>query len=134
MSRTGDKIKTLLDEVTLTADYVASSEIFYVQDYTESTHYIDYTPGTSGDKLSYKIEFSNDGTTWHSEPDESVSSGVATVVIKEREYTSTSGSLQRVPVVSMPVSDKFLRVLVKETVPGSTFGKVTWNSRRSKLK
>jgi hypothetical protein len=133
MSKTGDKTKTLLNGTTLTASYVASSELFYVQDYTETTHYIDYTPGTNGNSLQYKIEFSNDGSTWYNEPNEAVSGSTATVTVKDRTYTSTSGSAQRVPVISMPVSDKFLRVLVKETAAGG-FGTVTWNARRSKLK
>lgn len=126
------KARTLSDGVTLTASLVAGSTLD-VTEYTEVTLYLIYTPGTSADSIQYNVEFSNDGTNWHPEPDETVASGVATVITKSRTFTSTSGSAHNLPVVSMPVADKFLRVRTKETAAGS-FGTVTVNALATRLR
>ena len=119
--------------LAIVAAFVAGSKLFDVQDYTETTHYIEYIPTNSGDSIQYKLEFSTDGVLWHPEPDEVVASGVGTVIPKTRTFVSLAASIQFVPVLSMPVADNFMRILVKETV-ASTFGVVTWRSRATKLK
>lgn len=126
--------------LTLTTSFVASGTggpsptgtIADVTDYTETSTYIVYDPVTTGDSLQYKLEFSNDGTNWHPEPDEVVASGVGTVIIKTRDYVSLATAAVNVPVLSMPVNDKFMRILVKETVAAG-HGTVIVNTIVSKL-
>lgn len=131
MSLLSDKTRILIDALTLTTSYVAGT-VFDVQDFSETVHYIKYTPGTNGDTLHYKVEFSTDGTDWHPEPDETVAVGVGTVIPKSRVFVAITGSEQFVPALSMPVGDFKMRVLVKETVSVG-HGTVTWESRASQL-
>lgn len=140
MRNPGQKSIPFIDSaLTLTTSFVASGTsstgvIADVTDYTESSTYITYVSSTIGNSLQYKLEFSNDGTNWHPEPDEAVSSGVATVVLKSRDYVSLTAVTVNVPVLSMPVNDKFMRIAVKETLGGGgAHGTVTVNSIISKL-
>lgn len=127
---------------TLTTSFVASGTggasptgvVADVTDYAESTTYIRYTPSTTLNVLHYKLQFSNDGTLWYAEPDETVAAGVATVIEKTRIFVATGAVVESVPVLSMPVADKFMRILVKEVLTGGgAHGTVIVNSLVSKL-
>jgi len=126
-----DKKRTIINAVTLTAVFVASSAMDVVG-FTEATFYIKYTPGTAADSIEYELEFNTDGSTWHPEPDEVVVSAKGTILPKTRTFVSTGAGEQLVPVLSMPVSDRQVRILVKETAAG-VFGTVTVDSRASQL-
>jgi len=111
--------------LTLTTAFVASGTattptIADVSDYAETSTYIKYNPSTIGNVLHYILQFSNTGedNDWHDEPDESVASGVATVIGKSRTFVATGTVSENVPVLSMPVADKFMRIEVKEVLTG----------------
>ena len=127
------KLRKIYDEVTLTAAFAASGDVIDVVDNSETTIYIEYTPGTSLDSIQYQLEFTYDGTNWFPEPDEVVAAGVATVIPKSRTFVSLDGTKQFVPVLSMPVADKQARLLVKETISVG-HGTVTVNTRTQRLK
>ena len=131
----GDKKKTILDNVTLTTTAANNVGVFYIQDYTESTIYIRYTSSTTGNSIQYFLEFSNDGVNYNPEPNETVAAGVATAIIKSRDYVSLGTAATFIPAISMPVNDMFMRILIKETLGGGgAHGTVTVDARRSKLK
>lgn len=62
-----------------------------------------------------KIEFSNDNTNWYQEVTESVTAGVISEVLSERQFSATGK--YRIPV---PIKDRYIRVSVKGT--GTTTG------------
>lgn len=118
----------LYDAFTLTNTLAPGGLIMKIEDHTEVAFYMDYTPGGSGDTLRYQTEFSNDGTNWHSEPDEVDDGTVIKVTPRTREFVSLSAALQKVPVYSVGVGDLWLRLLVAETAAGG-FGSLTVRAR-----
>jgi len=124
---------------TLTGDKADSLAVITknidCQDFTEMTIYPVWNPGTIGDTLSTLIEFSSDaGLSFHPEPDEAISSGVATVLTKTREFVSLTAASEKVPVISVPVADRRARISFSETAAGSAGVLEAVHIRLSRLK
>jgi len=117
------------DNVTLTAAQSAAgvTNNIDVTGFDQASIYVEYDPAVAAEVITTGVEFSTDGTTWFPETDETVTSGVATQVAKTRAFTSVGGASQSLPVISIPVADRRMRVLVSDSV--GTTGTVTINVR-----
>jgi hypothetical protein len=81
----------------------------------EMTIYLVYTPDNSGETITSRVDFSHDQTDWHPEADEVVTSADAAQLPKTRTFTSLAGTAQYVPVISVPINDRWARIMVKNS-------------------
>ena len=98
-----------------------ASARYYIDcaNWDEMTIYFEIDAATSGDIFTSRVDFSPDQTTWYPEADEAVTAGAATQLAKTRVWTTTSGSAQSIPVISVPLNDRWARIMVKDDA-GST--------------
>tara|TARA_R110002126_G_scaffold47086_10_gene131923 strand:+ start:348 stop:791 length:444 start_codon:yes stop_codon:yes gene_type:complete len=82
----------------------------------EMTIYFTVDPASSGDIVTTRIDFSPDQTTWCAEADEVVTAGAAAVLPKTRAFTTTAAGSHTIPVASIPLNDRWARIMVKDDV------------------
>ena len=80
----------------------------------EMTIYYTVDPASSGDIVTTRVDFSPDQSTWCAEADEVVTAGVAAQLPKTRAFTTTAAGSHAVPVVSIPLNDRWARIMVKD--------------------
>lgn len=122
MANFPQKLETLASSQSLTTSYVATSakSVIDVSNFDEGILYIDYTPLSAAAHLTYKVEFSPDGSTFYQETAEEVSSGASEVYLKTRDFNgSTSGASHKF-ASSLPVADRYLKVSVKNSAASGT--------------
>lgn len=127
------KEKTYATAKVLTTSFVdiKADNVVDCSDFNELSVYLDYDPAVSGEIVDIRIDFSPDKTNWYPEADETVAAGVATIIAKTRQYTSTSGDSATLPVISVPVADRFVRIMAKDNV--GTTGTLSAKTTLSKI-
>jgi len=142
MAKLPDKEILVYDNVTLTDTLLDSMDAeIDPTDYDEMSIYMRYTPGTALDTLNSQVFFSSIRSEaiadYNTETDESVAvlAGIATAtqVEKRRAFVSIGGAAQDVPVISIPVADARVKILLSETAAGG-FGTVTVRVRLRQLR
>lgn len=109
MSRFDYKTVSVRSAAILTGSYVAGTVIENVDDQNQLVLYVGFTKG-SLTTAELKIEFSADNSNWYQEASESVSSGTATVSLKEHQFSATGN--YRIPIA---LKDRYIRISVKGT-------------------
>ena len=89
--------------------------------------FITYTTGAAetNNSLTFKVEFSNNESTWFQQSYDAVSGGVNTLTDVEHTFVGASAATDYTKVYGVPVYGKFLRISVKETGVAANFGTVT---------
>jgi hypothetical protein len=119
LKKAGDGTNNFVTSYTLTssfADIAGGNAYIDCANWDEMTIYIEYDPAVSGEILDTRVDFSADQSLWCPESDESVTSGVATQLAKTRQFTSTTDSAAAIPVISVPVNDRWARIMAKDNV------------------
>lgn len=80
----------------------------------EMTLYFTVDPASSGDVVTTRIDFSPDQVSWFAEADEAVTAGAATVLPKTRVFTTTADGSHTIPIASIPLNDRWARIMVKD--------------------
>jgi len=127
--------KVTSEPVVLTGDFTENSEFKNVAGCTETTLYVEYTPGQNSGVFELQLETSGDSgndnevPTFYQDVSTAIASGVATVNQSIFRFTgSTSGTTYRFRVL-FPVADKLMRVSVRDTA--TTKGSATIRLFRS---
>lgn len=102
------------------ADVTGGSYFIDCAGWDEMTISITYDPTNSTEALTSRVDFSFDQTDWHPEADEVVASGVATALPKTRLYTSTGATAEALPVISIPLNDRWARLMCKSSANTGT--------------
>ena len=74
-----------------------------------------YNADISGETISSRVDFSPNQTDWNSEADEVVTAGDAAQLPRTRTFTSTGAVEEPVPVISIPLNDRWARLMVKNS-------------------
>ena len=117
---------TLFSAVTLTAAYTGNVGVTQaVASENQLTLHIGYTMGAAetANSLEFKVEFSDDDTTWYQETMSTLNSGTDTLVLLEHSFTATqAAATYDYFEFTMPINSKYFRVSLKETGIASNGG------------
>ncbi len=93
-----------------------ASARYYIDcaNWDEMTIYYTVDPASSGDIVTMRVDFSPDQTVWCAEADEVVTAGAAAVLPKTRVFTTTTAGSHTIPVASIPLNDRWARIMVKD--------------------
>ena len=120
---------TLHDGVTLTADYTGNASVTQSSgSENELSLLIAYTMGTAetSNSIEFKLEFSDDDTTWYQESMSTLSGGTDTVVLLEHSFAAVSAAATYdYFYYEASINATFYRVSLKETGKASNFGTAT---------
>ena len=102
-------VKSIRSAAILTGSYVAGTVIDTAGIYNQGILNVSFTKG-SLTTAEFKIEFSNDNTTYYQETNPSVSAGTTTETLAEHQIGATGN--YRIPV---PILDRYIKVSAKGT-------------------
>ena len=103
------KVESVRSAAILTDTYVAGTVIDTQGDYNQMVILPSFTIG-SLTSAQLKVEFSNDGTTYHQQTGGSGSGATITETLTEHSWTATGN--YRIP---MPLLDRYVKISVKGT-------------------
>ena len=110
------EIKDVRTTAVLTGSYVAGTVVeLFPERYDQCILYLEFTKSSST-SLEFKLEFSDDGTTYYQESAEAISAGTATN--RELEHTVVSANQAAAAQgyrIALPLTDRFLKVSFKVT-------------------
>lgn len=108
------KLHSVRSAAILTGTYVAHTINMgdYVRDFNQINQLVILLDFTKGQLTTaeVKLEFSPDNTNWYQEVTESVSAGIITTTLAERQISATGK--YRIPVA---VKDRYIKISVKGT-------------------
>lgn len=115
----------------LTGSYVVANvkSSFSIDGESVGALFVSYTTGAAetSNTLSFKIEFSYDGTNWFQQSYDTLSSGVNTLADLEHAISGASAATTYTKGYVVPLSAKYMRVYFKETGVAANFGTVSAN-------
>lgn len=118
LEKAGDGTKNFVTSVALTttfADITGGSYFIDTANWDEMTIYMYYDAITAGHVVTTRVDFSatQDSADFNPEADEVVTAGLAVQLPKLRAYTTLTNSEEAVPVMSVPVADRWARIMAK---------------------
>lgn len=115
----------------LTGSYVVANTkaSFLIDGESVGALFVTYTTGAAetSNTLSFKIEFSYDGTNWFQQSYDTLSSGVNTLADLEHAIAGASAATTYSKEYVLPLSAKYMRIFFKETGVAANFGTVSAN-------
>ena len=120
--KAGDGTANYVTAKTLTTAFVeVSGGAAYIDcaGWDEMSIYYFYHADGIGDILTTRVDFSADQTSWCPEADEVVTAGAAAVLPKTRVFTTLTADEEAVPVASVPLNDRWARIMAKDDTGGT---------------
>lgn len=118
LEKAGDGTANYVTSKTLTttfAEISTGTAFIDCANWDEMTIYLFFDPQTLGHILNTRVDFSADQVSWAPEADEVVTIGIAKQLPKSRTYTSLTADEEAVPVISIPLNDRWARIMVNNT-------------------
>lgn len=103
---------------TLSTSFVDVTGASYFIDcagWDEMTIYAFYHADNTGEVLTTRVDLSPNQTDWCPEADETIVASLATQKPKLRGYTALTADEEAVPVISIPLNDRWARVMAKNS-------------------